>query len=151
MDGAGLSNAPVSAQERRKSALLWLLVLVQLAIPSSYYLVRADHEDERFAWRMFSALRFRNCNVQAFEQIAGQERSIALSSTLHASWIGALRRGRGRVIGHFLESRCAQNGVESATIERRCREVDLRPVPAQRFLYSCQSRHLTRELAGEPL
>jgi hypothetical protein len=151
MDGAGLSNAPGRTQERGKSALLWLVLLVQLAIPSSYYLVRADREDERFAWRMFSSLRFRSCRVQAFEQVAGQERTIALSSALHASWVGALRRGRGRVIGHFLESRCAQEGVESATLERRCRELDQRPVPMQRFVYRCQSRHLTRELAGGPL
>src|SRR5689334_3405160 len=38
---------------------LWLLVAVQVAIPASYYLVREDADDERFAWRMFSAVRLK--------------------------------------------------------------------------------------------
>lgn len=134
-----------------RSALLWLLLLAQLLIPASYYLWRADREDERFAWRMFSSLRFRSCRVKVSERFEGQERPLALAPVLHASWIGALRRGRERVIERFLASRCSQQGVSAATLVRTCREVDERPLPAQRFVYACQPGRLSREPTGELL
>jgi hypothetical protein len=136
---------------RGKSALLWLVLLVQLAIPASYYLWRIDREDERFAWRMFSSLRFRSCRVQVTEQVDGQERPLPLAPVLHASWIGTLRRGRGRVIERFLKGRCAQAGVDAATLVRTCREVDEHALPVQRFVYVCESGRLTQSPAGELL
>jgi hypothetical protein len=153
MDGVGPSNlqpAHAPAVSRGRSVLLWLVLLVQVAIPSSYYLWRADREDERFAWRMFSTLRFRSCNVEAFEQKLGVERPVVLSAALHASWVGAMRRGRGRVIERFLERRCEGAGVQSATLVRTCREVDKSPVPSQRFVYSCASGDLLRQQSEGP-
>jgi hypothetical protein len=154
MDGIDPSNpggARSGFSTYAKPVFLWLLLLAQLAIPSSYYLWRADREDERFAWRMFSALRFRSCRIEVSESSHGIDRHVALSAALHASWIGTLRRGRERVIEHFLESRCAQAGVDNATLVRTCRELDNRPLPSQRFVYACQPRRLSRaSLSGLP-
>jgi hypothetical protein len=151
MEEVGVSNARGRHFERvasAKTALLWLLLFAQLAIPSSYYLWRSDREDERFAWRMFSSLRFRRCRVEVSELVRGHVRQVQLSRALHASWIGTLRRGRERVIERFLQSRCAQTGVDSATLLRTCREVDNRLLPTQRFLYACEPQRLSREPKG---
>jgi hypothetical protein len=153
-EGPGLPAQPdsgITPPFRGKSVLLWLVLLVQLAIPASYYLWRVDREDERFAWRMFSSLRFRSCRVRVTEQVDGQERLLSLPPLLHASWIGALRRGRGRVIERFLKSRCAQTDVDAATLVRTCREVDERALPVQRFVYACEPGRLVRTPAGELL
>lgn len=131
-----------------RNALLWLVLLVQIALPTSYYLWRADREDERFAWRMFSEIRFRACTVEVSERRASGERPVVLSEALHASWIGALRRGRERVIERFLASRCAGTGVTASSLVRSCREVDGQRGARQRFEYACPARRLAREPSG---
>jgi hypothetical protein len=124
---------------------------VQIALPSSYYLWRVDREDERFAWRMFSAVRFRSCSVLVTDQLPAGERPVTLSEALHASWIGALRRGRERVIERFLASRCAQREVIASTLVRSCREVDGQRAPPQQYHYVCAAPRLGRaESGGQP-
>jgi hypothetical protein len=135
---------------------LWLLVAVQVAIPASYYLLRADREDERFAWRMFSALRLQRCQVQAYDlDERGGAHSVALSRALHASWIGSLERGRERVVERFLTTRCERAGVVAALLERRCVEAgdparlrDIAPVGSSsgqqvHYRYECSRAVLT--------
>jgi hypothetical protein len=103
---------------------LWALVALQLAIPASYYLRGGSPDDERFAWRMFSAVRFRKCEVLVSERDETGEHPLALERALHASWIGLLRRGRPSVIEAFLRERCSGGGLIEATLRRSCREVD---------------------------
>lgn len=149
LSSASAADGEVPRRARRlRFVLSWLLLLLQILIPSSYYLWRADPEDERFAWRMFSALRFRTCSVRAFDQLAGQERAVSLNTALHASWIGALRRGRGRVVERFLQTRCDLPDVEASTLLRSCREVDGSLLPAQRFHHACEGRRPSHELTG---
>jgi len=141
--------APPSASPAlARNLLLWLVLLLQIALPSSYYLWRVDREDERFAWRMFSEVRFRSCSVEVSEQSPVGERPVVLSEALHASWIGALRRGRERVIERFLASRCARPDVTASTLLRNCREVDGQRGPSQRFHYACAAQRLAREPGG---
>jgi hypothetical protein len=104
----------------RPAVWLWLLVALQVAIPASYYL-RQDRDDERFAWRMFSAIRLRRCEVAAFDVRGPSRRRVDLTHVLHASWIRSLERGRASVIDRFLATRCGSD-VEEAQLERRCRE-----------------------------
>ena len=118
-------------------AWLWLGVLVQLAIPASYYLCRSGSEDERFAWRMFSATRLRTCQLSARKIVAGAERPIALERELHASWLGALQRGRQQVIDKFLDRHCVHQPVDAVLLVRRCSEVDGRQLPELRYERSC--------------
>ncbi|HEX5657114.1 MAG TPA: hypothetical protein VFX59_07955 [Polyangiales bacterium] len=104
----------------RPALWLWLLVAVQVAIPASYYL-RAERDDERFAWRMFSAVRLRRCEVSAYDVHGPARRRVDVPHALHASWIRSLERGRPNVIDRFLATRCAF-GAQEAQLERRCHE-----------------------------
>ena len=60
----------VTSTLRSLLARLWphgfiaVFVAVQLALPLHYYLLRDDHHDERFAWRMFSSTRMLTCTVE---------------------------------------------------------------------------------------
>lgn len=128
---------------RLSPAWLWLLVGLQIAIPGSYYLVRDDRDDERFAWRMFSSVRLKRCEVVASDRAAdGSERPIDLASTLHASWIRSLERGRRRVIEHFLATRCRATQVVGAALERRCQGASGQPLPDAHYRYECAARRL---------
>jgi hypothetical protein len=125
-----------------------LLVAAQLAIPAAYYLRQTDRDDERFAWRMFSAIRFRSCELVARERVGTDERALDLGHALHASWVGLLRRGRRSVIEEFLDARCAQPALTAASLLRSCREVDGAPGPRQQFRMDCRTRQLSMRDEG---
>ena len=93
-------------------------VAIQVAIPMSYYF-DDDPFDERFAWRMFSAIRVYRCDVGATETVDGESVIVPLGSTIHVAWIGTLRRNRAAVVERFLEWRCEQ-GAERAQLTNRC-------------------------------
>jgi hypothetical protein len=131
-------------QTPRAALGLWALVLLQLAIPASYYLGRGHPEDERFAWRMFSAVRFRRCEVEAMELDRAGERPLDLQHALHASWVGLLRRGRPAVIEAFLRDRCRHQGLSAASLRRSCREVDGGTTFHQRYRLECATGRLSR-------
>jgi hypothetical protein len=126
----------------RSPAWLWLVVVLQLAIPASYYLRGTDPEDERFAWRMFSDVRLRRCELVAEETVAGKQRSIVLERELHASWLGALRRGRKPVIDRFLKRHCVHHPVAAVLLVRRCSEVDGQTLPERRYRLDCTAESL---------
>ena len=127
-----------------RSALgFWLLVAAQVAIPASYYLRQGDRDDERFAWRMFSATRFRSCEVSAVERDPRGEHALDLTHALHASWVGLLRRGRRSVIEKFLGARCTLPERLAVSLLRSCREVDGGPGPRQRFRLDCETGALS--------
>lgn len=141
-----------------RSMALWLLVVLQVAVPASYYLWRDDPDDERFAWRMFSAVRLKKCFVAAWdgEDEAGQKLTpVNLKTALHASWQKLLDRGRRPVIEHFLARRCrglpeGQAGAPVGTpvltiLERSCVSPAGQPLPGQRFVYRCASDRFEEE------
>ena len=109
-----------------------------MAIPASYYF-RSDRDDERFAWRMFSAVRVRSCDVSLHEQRQGESHEADLEKLLHASWRAALARGRRRVMERLLEKRCREGALDSVSLVRSCREVDRERIPEQRLTLACQS------------
>jgi hypothetical protein len=126
---------------------LWILVVLQVAIPASYYLVRDDPDDERFAWRMFSAVRLKRCEVTASERASGGlARPIDIPRSVHASWIRSLERGRPNVIEHFLAQRCRPTpgaaAIEDSELTRRCKGAAGRALPSSRYRYDCASRRL---------
>ncbi len=123
-------------------ALLWLVVALQVAIPASYYLRDSDLDDESFAWRMFSNVRLRRCEVTASIQSAdGSVRTTPLRGHLHSSWIHSIERGRGRVVERFLASRC-EAGVAETQLLRRCRGVGQETPSAQRYTFDCKQETL---------
>jgi hypothetical protein len=126
-----------------RPAFLWSLVALQVLLPGLYYL-RADAEDdERFAWRMFSALRFRRCRVEAQDEQGASVQALELPGVLHASWIGLVQRGRRDVVEHLLSRRCDAPKHSGATLLRACVEVDASRVPLERYRYDCRTRHLS--------
>ena len=128
---------------RLSPAWLWLLVGLQIAIPVSYYFVRDDRDDERFAWRMFSSVRLKRCEVRVFERDAGgTQLPVDLPSHLHASWIRSLERGRSHVIERFLATRCRASTVVSAALERHCHGASGQALPDGHYDYECGSQLL---------
>jgi hypothetical protein len=122
---------------------LWLLVAVQVAVPASYYLGRGGGDDERFAWRMFSAIRLKRCSVDAFDGERKDAPRIDVSRALHASWAGSLARGRGRVIERFLATRCEVPEVRVASLTRRCTSPSGRRLPLHRYRYDCATGRMS--------
>jgi hypothetical protein len=124
-------------------AWLWFLVALQVAIPASYYLLRDDRDDERFAWRMFSTVRLTRCRVLAFDGQTPQARTeVDLARTLHASWQRSLERGRTHVIEQFLAMRCEQPQVRYSQLERTCTSPSGRALPETQYRYDCHERRL---------
>lgn len=111
---------------RRRTAALALFagwLLLHVATPLSYYL-GDDVYDERFAWRMFSAVRVQQCTVDARETVEGSERRIPMSEILPAPWISLIQRNRPAVIRRFLAFRCASDVHPSeVSITHACRAV----------------------------
>ena len=138
---------------RFSSSLLWLLVLVHVLVPASYYLWRDDVDDERFAWRMFSVVRLKRCMVEAWESHDpdGEVRApIDLPRVVHASWLRLLERGRKSVIESVLVRGCSTDRGDArdpqwppprlTVLERYCTAPSGRALPAERYQYSCDAR-----------
>ena len=124
---------------------MWLLVAAQIAIPASYYVERAGRDDERFAWRMFSAIRLKRCSVDAFDgELDAEAPRIDVSRAIHASWSSSLARGRHRVIEAFLATRCSRPEVGVASLTRRCRSPSGRRLPVHLYRYECATRRFSQ-------
>lgn len=120
------------------------VLLVQALIPLRYYL-GDDAYDERFSWRMFSAVRMQQCDIAASETTHGVTRPVRLIETIHVAWINTLRRNREAVMERYLEWRCEQDGVSRARLENECRTPDGREVPTIVREIECASGEITRE------
>lgn len=94
-------------------------VLVQLALPITYYL-RRDRHDERFAWRMFSTMRMATCDVRM--QRAGQP--VALGGEFHEAWIELAKRGRQSVIEEMGAHLCRKYPGQEIVVNLRCHYLD---------------------------
>ena len=118
--------------------LIW-----QIAVPLRYYL-RENRQDERFAWRIFSALAIPpyRCEVRVQEFAHGEQlgREVNLARTLHDAWTAALRQGQDAVVRQFLHTRCGSSSlVEAVEFSRLCRREDRAPAPHMRVRLDCRS------------
>ena len=95
---------------------------MQVALPLAYYAGIRAPWDERFAWRMFSAVRLDRCDatVTVQDEVSAAPRPLPLDRMLQRGWVNQLRRGQPRVVEGVLARACEEPGVESATLERRC-------------------------------
>lgn len=100
-----------------RDALIAAVVLINIALPLSYYLGRSDSPlspyDERFAWRMFSPVRIARCQVDLFDATAGQPQPIQLSRELHVVWVNLLKRARPAVVNRVLDKFCDERGPDA--------------------------------------
>lgn len=121
--------APAPEGERKKRVRLGIaaFLVVQLVMPLRYYL-GDDEYDERFAWRMFSAIRVVECQTSATEELDREHgdavRPIDLDRVIHPAWINNIRRNRYDVIEAFLARRCEEEGVARVEIANQCVAAD---------------------------
>ena len=123
----------------------------QVAVPLRYYL-RENRRDERFAWRIFSALVLPpyRCAVHVVEGAGGERgerRDVDLQRTVHDGWITLLQLGQDAVADRFLRLRCASDTrVDTVDFSRACRRPDGTPAPHLETHLDCRSgRKTTRE------
>lgn len=106
-----------------------LCFLAMLLVPLRYYL-GDDRYDERFAWRMFSAVRVQSCQVRVTELRDGTERPVALMEVLPAPWAALLERNRPAVVERFLRSRCeAHESTTRVRFRNECRDASGAALP----------------------
>jgi hypothetical protein len=98
-------------------------VVAHLVIPLRYYLGDDPH-DERFAWRMFSAVRLQACSVDVEETVVRngirRRERLDLTRVLPATWTALLQRRRKAVSEELLDRRCAQAGIREVHLTHRC-------------------------------
>ena len=121
--------------------VLWLLAMI--AIPLRYY-QGEDRYDERFSWRMFSAVRVARCQVRVSETRDGSDRPIPLMEVLPAPWAALLERNRPAVIDGFLRWRCeTREGVSAVRFHNECTDPAGGALPAVDRAIECESGRLT--------
>lgn len=129
---------PPRAQRRKILRVLGFFVALQLLVPLTYYL-RDDPYDERFAWRMFSAVRLHRCQTTALERRGDDEAPIALGQVLHRAWANHLSRNRRDVVRAFLRKRCEGEGVTSVVVRNDCVAPDGTALRPQIYERDCRT------------
>lgn len=115
-----VGGEPESSKRKLVLAFIALVLGLQVLIPLRYYL-GDDAYDERFSWRMFSAVRVHRCQLRPTETAeAGGIRPINLNREIHRAWVTTLQRNRHTVSEKFLASRCAAEGIASVRLENLC-------------------------------
>ncbi len=104
---------------RRTSIFIGCFLALQLALPLSYYTCREDKNDERFAWRMFSPVRYKTC--QPTFTVGGKK--ARLMRTFHESWVRIAQRGRKVVIERMAQRLCDDNEGKEVRITLACRKL----------------------------
>lgn len=134
------------ARVRRRgiAAGVALALLVQVLIPLRYYF-GDDEYDERFSWRMFSAVRIQQCDIRASETRSGRTEPVRLMATVQAGWVTILRRNREAAMERYLEWRCEQPGVTRARLENQCRTPEGERLPTIVREIDCASGRIVRE------
>jgi hypothetical protein len=135
------TDLPSPARRRRLGALIAVYLLVQLGLPLRYYLSEA-RGDERFAWRMFSALRFQTCSLSLVERIrdGGREKSRTADPhrLVHDGWTRELEKDLPIVVDRFLARRCAADPrVVEVSLGRSCHGPDGALVPTEPRVLRC--------------
>ena len=96
---------------------------IQLLAPLTYYALRRDPHDERYAWRMFSPMRMAQCKAQL--SVDGEP--VALYSKFHEAWIELAQRGRLVVIEEMAEKLCEDNKGKRVEVSLDCTYLDREP------------------------
>lgn len=143
-----LDDVPVGRARKRVVRFVLFFLAVQMLIPLTYYLQTGDPYDERFSWRMFSAVRLYSCRTTATERVGEEDRAIPLSATLHQAWVNHLARNRRDVVLAFLDARCEGEGVADVTVRNECTAPDGDAVEPQVYTRVCETGELTLPSSG---
>lgn len=155
----GALNAPLPTSGPVPSAVLLRLVqlgaaawlLFHLLAPLRYY-VDAEHDayDERFAWRMFSAVRVQSCDVSVVETQFGHGRIVQLPQSLPLPWISLLERNRPAVVDAYLEHRCAGGEPERVALVSRCTDAAGEALPTATRTLECATHTFENTTESRP-
>jgi hypothetical protein len=137
-----VGGEPEARWKPRVRIFVALFVILQLLVPLRYYL-GDDPYDERFSWRMFSAVRVHRCRVNAAETIGGTPRAIDLNREIHRAWINTLSRNRDAVTRKFLWSRCGGEGVSEVRVINNCVDPDGNSVDPIVWTLDCESGEMS--------
>ena len=137
-----LSPSPTGKTRKQLVRLFGILFTIQMLIPLTYYL-RDDPYDERFAWRMFSAVRLHSCQTSAAEDHGEGLADVRLSQLVHRAWINHLERNRRDVVLAYLSRRCEEEDVRQVVVTNRCRDESGQALNPQVYERSCGSGEVT--------
>lgn len=100
-----------SPRNRKAVVFIHIFLAVQILAPLSYYTIRADRNDERFAWRMFSSVRMLRCQVEF--RTGPEAKPVGnLQGIFHQVWVRLAQRGRMEVIQAMAQELCEREGAE---------------------------------------
>lgn len=134
-----VGGTPKGSSRRRVSVLIGALLALQLVVPLRYYLGE-DPYDERFSWRMFSAVRVVSCQTQVVEGTTeGTRRAVPLMRTIHEAWVNHLKRNREGVIRAFLSRRCEEDAVDDVVLQNQCVDAEGNGLPPIVWRIECES------------
>lgn len=117
----GLVEKPPT-EPRLRAFAAWavvVLVVAQSLIPLRYY-TGDDAYDERFSWRMFSAVRVNRCNLAAYDEVEGRRTQVNLMQEIHVGWVTTMRRNREAVMRRYLSWRCETEEIDGARLTNVC-------------------------------
>ena len=137
-----IGGEPEARQRPRVLIFLAVFLGLQALIPLRYYF-GSDPYDERFSWRMFSAVRVHQCRIAATETIDDQRRPIDLNREIHRAWVTTLKRNRGSVVKKFLQARCGGDGVTDVVVTNDCTDPDGTAVDPIVWSRECASGEVT--------
>ncbi|MFK8003417.1 MAG: hypothetical protein AB8H86_27850 [Polyangiales bacterium] len=141
-DEAELEGQPQGRARTLMLRVFFAFLAFQVVVPMTYYL-RDDAYDERFAWRMFSAVRLHQCQTTASEDTGSGFETIRLARVIHNAWIRHLGRNRRDVVDAFLERRCDEENVQTVRVVNQCRGVAGEAYEAQVYERSCDDGDVT--------
>jgi hypothetical protein len=95
-------------------------LVVQLALPLHYYVLRYDPHDERYAWRMFSPMRMTRCTPR----FSIDNQPVALGTKFHEAWIEIASRGRYVVLEGMAAKLCRNNAGKRVELSVDCTYLD---------------------------
>ena len=149
-------DAPLAGTTQRAAlAVLCVWTIIQLAIPLRYYL-GDDLYDERFAWRMFSAVRVQECEIAVAETRDGREVALQPMTFLPAPWVGLLERSRPAVVRGFLDWRCegldasAADAPDVVSVRSSCVDATGDPIPSVVRALTCEGRQYEERTDAAP-
>ena len=146
---AAMTRLPTGRRRVYANVAIVAALLFQLLVPLRYYF-SGDPFDERFAWRMFSAVRVTRCQAMALERTSheaavhpvrlsgGRDRTgTPRYGVIHNAWTTLIRRNRVAVIDAYLEHRCRTAHITEASVVNRCVDLSGQPLPELRWLRRC--------------
>lgn len=113
---------PKAAEKRKANLVIVAFLLTMVLTPLSYYTVRSDRYDERFAWRMFSSVRMVKCDPRWTIGDPGEQ--VPIEEHFHMAWVGNARRGRGIIVDRMTEQLCETHQGQSVRLHMNCEAID---------------------------